>query len=216
MPQRHRGRFSRLEQQLRAAGGVAKEGSELGNFKLFREGEKHATRRKTTKLSAAQRKRYGVSLAPFNKVHAAADTIDARFVGSISGFSLGGQQGLGLTDVELGWEKMVDATGKSAETTDTYFPALIKPFQATNTTGETVTSGITGNKYSYKPGNSYSIPFGRRTATIATDAEEDRRVELAEKCKAATNPAESVGYDPEVFRGSRAALAEVPGVAAAP
>lgn len=216
MPQRHRGRFSRLEEALRAAGGQAAPGSELGNFKLFREGERHATRRKSTKKSADEKIRYGVSLAPFNIAETATDNIETRYVASMTGFSLAGQTAFGLTAADLGHEKMSDAAGKTAQTADTYFPALIKPIQYTATSGEPEVSGITGNKYSYRPANSYSIPFGRRGTKLDTDTEEDRRRALSTKLKTGTTKAGSVGYEPEVFRGERTALAEIPDAPAAP
>jgi hypothetical protein len=212
MAQRHRGRFSDLERQFRESGGVAAPGSRLANYIEYKSGKKKIERRKTTKLDAAERKRYGVSLLPFNLDPPATITQDHRYVASISGFSNAGRKALGITDADAGYGKIVVA-GASAKTEATYYPALIKAVVRTGAAAKTPNSSITGTKYTYYESSAYSIPFGRTNAGNAADSEEDRRMALTENAKGTagdTKAAASVGYEPEVFRGNRTGLAELP------
>lgn len=207
MPRR-RSRFSDLEKQFRQAGGVAAPGSTLAKFIDFKSGKTKIERRKTTKLTAAQRKRYGVSLLPFNLDVPATPTQGDRYISSITGWSNVGRTTLGLSDAELGYAKQT-VGGVTAQTEDAYYPALLKPSVSTGADPNEVTSSITGNKYSYVACNAYSIPFGRTTAGGAADSEEERRDLLTGAAKGATTPPRSIGYEPEVFRGSRGLLDEL-------
>lgn len=206
---RHRSRFSDLEKQFRQAGGVAAPGSALAKYIDFKSGKTKIDRRKGTKLTAAERKRYGVSLLPFNLDVPETVTQANRFVASITGWSNAGRKALGLTDTELGYAKQT-VGGVSAQTEDAYYPALLKPSVSTGAAGkEGAISSITGNKYTYFECNAYSIPFGRTTTGGAADNEEERRDLLTGAAKGATKAPRSVGYEPEVFRGSRGLLDEL-------
>lgn len=213
MPRR-RSRFSDLEKQLRLAGGVAAPGSVLGNYAAFKAGTRKIQRRTKVVLTAEERKRYGVSLIPFNtKFEVGDDAVNKRYQASITKFSLDGQNNVGLADADCGWGK-VEAAGAVAINDAAYYPALIRPIVPTGTVA-TPPSSITGKEYKYKEARSYSIPFGRRTSDAAADVEEDRRQALTAKCKEATgaNKVSSVGYDPEVFRSGKAALGNAIGLA---
>lgn len=194
------------------AGLQAAAGSPLGNFLDYKAGKRKKTTRKTTgRPNAAQRKRVGVSLLPFNK--AAGTTATDRYSATITVWSAGGRTALNLSDADLGYAGTAGVTDSSD-----FFPAIIKPVLrlGTTPTDPTAKSGITGNNYQYWATNSYSVPFGRRTAT-PTDTEETRRAALSEACKAAVTPAYTIGYEPEVWRhDSRATVSDLAGTPAPP
>lgn len=209
---RYRSRFSDLERQFRESGGVAAPGSRLAKYIDYKSGKTKIERRKTTKLTAVQRRRYGISLLPFNLDAPAAPTQADRYITSITRFSLDGAKSLGLTDAMTGHGKQV-VGDVSAKASDAYYPAIIRPSVRTggaNATPTTPKSSITGREYSYYESSSYGIPFGRRTPA---DSEEERRFVLAAEAKGTANDtvsAASVGYEPEVFRGDRQGLPEAP------
>lgn len=206
---RKRSRFSDLEKQFRAVNGVAPPGSPLAKYIDFKSGKTKLARRKETKLTAGQRKRYGISLMPFNLDFPATPTQADRYITSINGWSNAGRTTLGLSDAELGYEKQT-VTNVTAQTDPTYYPALIKPSVETGKAPDANTvSSITGNKYTYVETNNYGIPFGRTQAGGAADSEQERRSFLTAQCKAAATPPRSVGYEPEVFRGNRSPLDEL-------
>lgn len=207
MPRR-RSRFSDLEKQFRQAGGVAAPGSPLAKYIDFKSGKTKIARRKDTKLTAGQRKRYGISLLPFNLDVPDPVTQGSRYIASITGWSQAGRVALGLSDAELGYAKQT-VGGVTAQTEDAYYPALLRPSVSTGKTADPTVSSITGNKYSYVEANAYSIPFGRTAAGGAADSEQERRDILTGKAKTAATPPRSVGYEPEVFRGSRGLLDEL-------
>lgn len=205
---RKRPRFADLEKQFRQAGGVAAPGSALAKFIDFKSGKTKVERRKTTKLTAAERKRYGISLMPFNLDFPEAPTQANRYIASITGWSQEGRKALALTDADLGYGKQTVAN-VTAQTEAAYYPALLRPSVPTGAAAREVTSSITGNKVNYVEANAYSIPFGRTTAGGAADSEEERRNVLTGVAKNATKAPRSVGYEPEVFRGSRGLLDEL-------
>lgn len=209
---RHRSRFSDLERQYRQSGGTAAAGSPLANYIAFKAGTRKVTRKKTA-LTAAQRQRYGISLLPFTLDAPATITQDKRYVASITAYSNSGRTNLGLKDADVGYDKQASG-GVNAQQEDAFYPALTKPFVRTATTPNQEASQITGIKYNYYTGNSYAIPFGRRSASAAGDSEEERRAALAKAAResAGSEKAISVGFDPEVFRGLKPALADAPGV----
>ena len=207
MPRR-RSRFSNLEYALKLNGGQPGTNSVLTKYVDFKSGKTKVDRRKAA-LTTAQRVRSQMSLAPFNKDYPGAPTIADRYVGSITAYSWVGIKGL-LTnaDTELGYGK---TSGNSlvAKSEAAYYPALIKPFQAT-AEGKNTASKITGKDYKYVEGKSFSAPFGRTTAGGAADSEEERRELLAIGLRSVlANNVKSVGYDPEVFRGLKESLAEL-------
>lgn len=212
MPRR-KNQFSDLERMAKAAGLQAAEGSVLGNYLAFKAGKRKRESRKTTKLTAAQRKRLGISLLPFNKTVPGTIAAADRYRATITQFSAAARTNLNtLSDADLGY---AGVTGTN--TSSDYYPALVKPSVRLSDTPTTPKSGITGVEYKYYQTNNYSIPFGRRTASAATDTEEDRRMALTTQMKNAATPPASVGYDPEVFRHDpRATVDELDGVPAPP
>lgn len=208
---RHKSRFSDLEKQYRQSGGTAAAGSVLANYINFKTGKTKVARRKAA-LTTAQKQRYGVSVLPFNLDGPASPAQTDRYETSITAYSNSGRVNLSLSNAECGYGA-VTATGVTAKTDSAFYAALIKPFVRTATAAATPKSAITGVEYKYWAGNSYAIPFGRRTASAAGDSEEERRVALAAEAKGSTGSekASAVGYDPEVFRGSKPSLAELPG-----
>lgn len=209
---RNRSRFADLERQFRESGGVAAPGSRLAAYIEYKSGKTKATRRKPA-LTAAQRKRFGVSLVPFNKEQGAAVDQTERYVSSITSYSLNGAKSLGLnTGTDLGYENQV-VGGKSAITGGGYYPAILRPFvPAAGVAPTTPLSGITKKEYKYQSGSSYGIPFGKRTANADTDCEEDRRVALSATVRTGGTggAATSVGYEPEVWRKEQDSLPEAP------
>lgn len=208
MPRR-RQRFSNLEAEFRSVGGIAAPGSRLDKYIQFKTGKTKVDRRKAT-LTAAQRTRFGVSLLPFNIDAPETVTQDARYESSITAYSNTGRTELGLSDAELGYGG-VTIEGKTAKSDPSYYPALLRPAIRGAVEDKTATSSITGTQYYYKEHRLLGIPFGRTTATAKADSEEDRRTVLARAAKAGATKAASVGYDPEVWRGKKTPLPELPG-----
>lgn len=210
---RRRSRFSDLEKQFRAAGGVAGADSAVAKYIEFKSGKTKIARRTKVTLTAAERTRYGISLIPFNvKFDAGDDATGKRYQAAVTKFSADGAANTGLAPKILGWDKTT-AAGAVAINDAAYYPALLRPIVPTGTTA-TPKSSITGREYKYKEARSYGIPFGRTDAAAATDTEEERRQALTAVARAATGAAKvsSVGYDPEVFRSDNSALEPLPGV----
>lgn len=208
---RKRSRFSDLENMYRRSGGVAAPGTPLAGYIDFKTGKTKIARRKTTVLTPAERRRYGISLLPFNIDAPATPTQDDRYISTITGFSRAGLVALGLNpDTDLGYGKQTVA-GATAQTEGSYYPALLRPVVRLATTPNPEISSITKIKYNYYTSNSYGIPFGRRTASAAGDSEQERRAALTTAVRTgATQVASAVGYEPEVWRGQRSPLAELP------
>lgn len=208
MPRR-RSRFSNLEAEFRSnGGGTPAPGSRLAKYIDFKTGKTKVDRRKAA-LTDAQRTRFGISLLPFNIDAPATPTQADRYKTSITAYSNTGRTELGLSDAELGYGAQtagsVDAKGDPS-----YYPALLRPAIKGTVEDKTATSAITGAKYYYKEHRLLGVPFGRRTTSAAADSEEDQRSKLAIAAKAGTTKATSVGYDPEVWRGKKAPLPELP------
>lgn len=208
MATRHRSRFSNLEAQFRAAGGIAAPGSALAKYVDYKSGKTKVDRRKAA-LTAAQKTRFGIGVVPFNIAPTAPLDNTDRYLTSVTAYSSAGATALGLSPTELGWEAG-EAVTAAAQNNTSYFPALIKPAVKGTVEDKTATSKITGNKYYYKEHNSYGLPFGRTTTGFATDTEEGRRKVLSSKARAGTTKATSVGYEPEVWRGEKTPLAPLP------
>lgn len=195
MPSRRGNAFSDLERMAKKAGLQAAEGSPLGNYLAYKAGKRKKEMRKTTgKPTAAERKRMGIAVIPFNKPVVAGPL--GYYSTTITVWSANGRTQFGLSDADLGY---AEPTGVS-DSSD-FFPAIIKPVRrlSTTPTAANAKSGITGEEYAYYATNSYSIPFGRRRAN-ATDTEETRRADLSDQAKTGTTPAYTVGYEPEVWR----------------
>ncbi|HEY9599016.1 MAG TPA: hypothetical protein V6D33_15230 [Cyanophyceae cyanobacterium] len=196
MPRR-RQRFSQLERQFRESGGVAAPGSRLAGYIDFKNGTTKIDVK--VKLTAAQRKRFGFGILPFNVAPSDPVVPADRYAAPITAYSNAGRTDLGLINTQLGYAN-IDAETRQAEN---FYPAVLRVFVPTSgATPTTPTSAITKKEYTRIPGKSYSIPFGRTTAGAKTDTEEGRRAALASDAKkgSGTNQASSVSYDPEVFK----------------
>lgn len=208
MPTRRKQAYSFLEKALKLAGGDAAAGSTLGNYKAFKAGTRKKNSSENTALTPQQRTRDSIALAPFNKVN--PTTAAGRYNATITRFSSAQKTNLGISDLELGYTGITGTTASSD-----FFPAMLTA-SVNNGDKKPKISGITGKSYSFQPSRTYSFPFGRTTATGATDTEDGRRLFLATEMKKTTQttPAKSVGYQPEVWRyepGSAAGeLAGVP------
>lgn len=200
MPRR-RQRFSDLEKQFRESGGVAAPGSKLAGYIEFKAGRSKID--VNVRLTAAQRKRFGFGVIPFNLPVAATPV---RVAAPITAYSNDGRTDLGLTDADLGYAN-IDANTAQLEN---FYPALLRCFVPTaGATPLTPISAITKKEYRRIPGRSYSIPFGRAGGTPATDTEETRKAALITEAKAGagTNKATGVSYEPEVFKVGKPDLA---------
>jgi hypothetical protein len=195
MPSRRGRAFSDLERMAKKAGLQAAAGSPLGNYLAYKAGTRKKEMRKTTgKPTAAERKRMGIAVIPFNKPVVTGPL--GYYSTTITVWSANGRTAMGLSDLELGYAAPTGVSDSSD-----FFPAIIKPVRrlSTTPTNAGAISGITGEKYDYYATNSYSVPFGRRAAN-PTDTEETRRADLSDAAKSATPPAHTVGYEPEVWR----------------
>ena len=197
MPRRRRA-FSDLERLASQAGFQADPNSRVGKYLAWKSQpniKKQKNKTPNAAETAARRDGKAISLIPFNKPVA---TTPIRYVSRITAFSATERANYALSDAELGY---FATTG--AQRGGGYYPALIRPFRPT---GAAITprSGITGVEYKTRPGNSATIPFGRRSGSLDADTEETRRQALANECKKQTlqdgKRATTVGYEPEVWR----------------
>ena len=217
MPRR-RQRFSNLEQQFRESGGQAAPGSRLAGYIAFKRGETKIT--VTKKLTAAERKRYGFAILPFNLSCPASPTAADRYAAPITVYSNTIRTDLTLSNNQCGY----DTIGASTQQADNFYPALLRVFIPSGGAPTNPTSGVTQKPYSRIPGRSGSIPFGR-TVTNVTDAktgaaesalddvdEEDVRLALsiAARTGGGSSKASSVSYEPEIFRVGKPDLVSPP------
>lgn len=217
MASRKRNAFSNLEYASKLAGNQGAAGSVVANYQAFKAGTRKKDKNKTTTLTAAQRRRFAVSLLPFGKDVAVGAT--GRYRATITGFSNAARTGLGLqSDADMGYAEI---TGTSISSN--FFPALLRPVTKVSDTVTDQVSGITGRSYKTVLTNSYTMPFGRTGAGAGADNEEDRRQVLTALAKdpARTTPAITVGYEPESWRydasegaGALAGLPTIPVVTA--
>lgn len=202
---RYKQRFSDLEKQLRNNGNVATPGTILGNYADFKAGKRKAERRKVASATekAAKRNRLGISLAPFNLDFVAGQA--NRYIASITEWSNTIRVTLTLSDPDLGYGRQV-VTNVPAKNDEAFYPALIKPsIPVAGVAPSTPKSGITGLEYNYVPCNAYSIPYGR---IDAGSSEQELRLIHADAISTAAPTTRSIGYDPEIFRGGKPALAD--------
>lgn len=213
MPRR-RQRFSDLERQFKESGGTAAPGSRLAGYIDFKKGINKID--VSVVLTAAQRKRVGYGILPFNLTPGASPTDADRYAAAITQYSNTGRTNVGLTSNKCGYNNIVPATQQERD----FYPALLKVFVATSNTTTSPISGITKKEYTRTPGRTYAIPFGR-TITDVVDAktgvaettldavdQEDVRKSLASQAADVTNTetARSVSYEPELFRPGRKPL----------
>lgn len=198
MPRR-RQRFAQLERELKASGYAPDPNSRAGQYLNFKKGINRIN--VANPPNAAERLRKGVAILPFNLPLELPVTNDDRFLVPITALSNTGRLSLGLSNNELGYEALSPLTKNPGN----FYPALLRVFVKTSSTPmpTSPTSGILRRPYKRYAGRSYSIPFGRSEAlvatfTAATVTEENSKQALILQIKA-TNPLTSVSYDPEVF-----------------
>lgn len=193
MPTRRKQAYSFLEKASKLAGSSAAPGSILANYQAFKAGTRTKNKQSSQPaLTPQQRIRDAIALAPFNKPVVAGAA--GRYEATITRLSSTQRTALGLSDAELGYTGTAGVTSSSD-----YFPAMLRASVRTGVATQK-TSGITGRSYSYRDGRVYSFPFGRTTASAATDSEEGRRAVLVNEMKGSTTPPTSIGYEPEVWR----------------
>lgn len=218
MPRRRR-RFAALERQFRESGGTAAPGSRLAGYIDFKKGVNKIKVEK--KLTGEQRKRYAFAILPFGVSPPANPTAADRYAAPITKYSNDARGSLGLTNAEMGYENVEEATKRN----DNFYPAVMKVFVANGQTASP-TSGITKKEYERQLGANYSFPFGRvlsgtkdkETGTtenaLADVDEEDVKAKLSTKVKAVPlqSPSKigSVTFLPEEFKAGRPDLASPP------
>lgn len=171
MPRR-RARFSKLMDQYQQSGGVGAAGSRVAGFKEFLEGRSKIKVADSRKLSAAARKRFQVCIIPFG-IKAGTDALTStQVLTQATAYSLSGMADrlTGLTDADLGH---IDSPSATAAQVLGFYPALVKvTCTRASAVVETPRSAITGQEYSYLPGRTFSLPFGRKVASLGDDFSE--------------------------------------------
>lgn len=211
MPRR-RQRFSDLERQFRESGGVASPDSRLGGYIKFKKGEVKI--KVESKLTGAQRKRYGFAILPFGVTPSDPVVAADRYAAPITAYSNSARTELGLTNSKCGFENVEAATKQD----DNFYPAVIRVFVKSGGVS-TPKSAVTGKEYNRVNGKTYSVPFGRditstvdkKTGTAETTVnevdEEDKKASLATAVKAANNNVGSISFLPEEFKIGKPDLA---------
>jgi hypothetical protein len=201
---RRRNRFKRLDADYRATrGNIPAENTELTNYIEWRKGNRKITVSKT--LTAAERKRFGFKILPFNVEIGTTPLTTDYYAAPITAYSNAGRTTLSLSNTDLGY---ADIDGDTIQD-ENFYPALLRVFVKGNATSTPVekTSDITGNSYKRHEGSSYSIPFGRSLTgdddgSLNTSGENDTKNALITQLKAVATVG-SVSYDPEIFRSGR-------------
>ena len=158
MPRRRRGRFSKLNEQLQAVGGVPSGTGAVSEYFKYRTGQKQFT--VPNALSGAAREIYDVALIPF-AVTPNSTTAANRYRYGMTAYSYNGLVGRtgNLTLADFGVYTIVSGE----QDNDEFYPALLKASYtktgATNNPNKP--SGITGRTYSYTPRRTFSFPVGR-------------------------------------------------------
>lgn len=164
MAPKRRGRFSKLDAQLRAVGGSPGTDSRLGRFLQWRTGTRKIN--VTGRATSEYLRRFSVGVIPFNQ---SPDTAQGkRYAANITVLADNIRLKIaGVTANEWG----IETTG-TFETDSRYSPAYarVKVNPSGVTAPSSKISDITGESYKRIRGRSGSIPFGR-TVTSVTDAE---------------------------------------------
>ncbi|NET91527.1 MAG: hypothetical protein F6K45_26200 [Kamptonema sp. SIO1D9] len=192
---RHRRRFNKLFEQLRAVEGTPPADGKLGKFVDYLQGTRSITIKNNVPENA--RTKAGISLIPFMKKEPSADTDDVRYQASITAFAVQKTALNFMTDALTG----IKNTDAANQTDSGYYPAIARISVPRTGTPTARTSAVTG--ISYTPKKEYSThgyPFGRAPASLAED-ETERRTAI----KGALTEGLRVSFVPEEFHNAKAA-----------
>ena len=212
MPRRKQ-RYSRLLLELKHTGGGAGTDSRVSNFLNFITGKRKLTQ--TNTIPAAARELYKVGLYPFALTAPGTPTAADRYTARISAYSLKGIQGRtpeGTTISHFGMHVIESGEQENPN----YYPALLRAkYSAQGASEAERTSDITGDKYKYKYGRTFSFPFGRAILDVkdATGGQAETTIDDADELDVLTSlrnrlnsPGDnreapsSMSYEPEVYK----------------
>ncbi len=165
MPRRRR-RYSQLEYMLKKSNGNIPTSGPLGEYYKYKTGQKELVQ--SNPIPAEARELFLVGVIPF-AVAASGSLATERYLTTMSAYSLVGlQTRSNIPEANFGIYKVEGGE----QVNPVYYPALLKVKYAKS--GEQVEpnrpSQITGDKYNYLYGRTFSFPFGR-TTTGVIDAE---------------------------------------------
>ena len=213
---RRRSRNSRLRARLRDLGQVPQTGSELFGYFEYVTGQRRI--QVENNVPEGGRRLFSVALLPF-ALSAPTNDPENRLLATISGYSVNGlQERTALDYADFGMFTDTAGAGSNAN----YFPAIIRGTYSRSgaVRNENKRSAVTNQTYSYLPTRSFSFPFGRTTEALdARTGDPETTIGNVDEGDVATtlqrwlvngsrtptpgadnSRAQSVSYDPEVFR----------------
>ena len=158
MPRRRRGRFSKLNEQLKAVGGAPSGTGAVSEYFKYRTGQKQFT--VPNALSGVARELYDIALIPF-ATSPAGITAANRYRYGMTAYSYNGlvSRTGNLNLIDFG----VYTIESGEQDNDEFYPALLRASYTRSgaTANPNKTSNITGRTYNYTPKRTFSFPVGR-------------------------------------------------------